>query len=840
MINGQNNCSSDNKCGRYGYCYMVKDEMLCECKFWWEGELCNQQSNSGKQVIILGCLTGTLVFIFFILKIIRTIHKKRKEPKVNKKKEVLQDPKLINLAIEHVKKSTPVSSCLITILMIIVAIGTLVAKWSIIKEIHNEIINKYKNKNKEAIYFNRKSFCDILDIEQFNVVTFPVACLFIIICIVMTKRSSFMRNKCHGYGAPPIPVDFLSHVDRKFAAIIFAIISDELLGIVQEIGGSSGPKEGVLVTFLLRIFQVLIMGVRFYPILSSVYINSIISLVCGIIYAWLDYSFTIITQGMCYPTYYPTYDDYLENSTDISEKLDYYGTGSALIAIELCSDIPRYLCLAYISVKLPVMLIEKIYNQRKKNLTEENKMLLSLSREENFLLSVSHPDSAEMLYVRNLLRSADQRPSSQTLFARLIPKFIYEWRDDFQFSSRILCLYSSIFFLLFFITVQACVEVVPTLNTVQQALQITVDEIINLINSIIDTFSNNDDNEDKVPLSFPLPNLVKTYLCAVAMTVTLIIIQLIVFLVNIRRNLLQVYRGDDSEIPRRQRAKYISYATGNFHFAGYFIGFFIWGFIIIALFSTIVCASIGAFITYGSVKALEKVLKFIVPSILLITFKLFLNKLLAQYVFLQHYGDVLAVNNRRFYMIFIYFNFFLDAFLGFISAILRFVKSIIGATLYMCRLDYSALGRKLESFDNGFNAYCGFIHTECTHRHPVMLVFLSHLFNQIKKQQYTMTHSDLDDFTLEEKSVIELKKSSKYIRKWRLAVFLIRNPAIVFFRKTFLKQLCIEDLHAINDVDNDNQHDTQRGAAFYTRQMAAQRPSFVTEIDPTQIIILRF
>ncbi|CAF2625495.1 unnamed protein product [Rotaria sp. Silwood2] len=662
-------CPTENKCGRYGYCYMNETETLCECKFWWEGELCNQQSDSGKQVIILGCLTATLIIIFYSLRIIRRIYKKCKEPKENKEKEISQDPKLINIAIQHVKKSTSVSSRVITILMIIVATGTLLAKWSIIKQIHDEIVNKYNNK--EPVYFSRKSFCDIFDIQQFNVVTFPVACLLVIICIVVTKRISFMRNKCYGYGAPPVPLDFLSHLDRKFAAVIFAIIADELFEIVQQLGGSSGPKEGILVTFLLRIFQVLIMGFRFYPILSSVYINSIVTLLCATIYAWLDYSFTIVTQGMCYPSYYPTYDDYLQNSTDINDKLDYYGAGSALIAIEVCSNIPRYLCLAYVSVKLPVMLVEKIYNQRKKNLTEENKMEMQLTREGKLLLTVSHPDSTEMLYVRNLFRSANQRPRSQVLFARLIPKFIYEWRDDFQFSSRILCVYASIFFLLFLVTVQACVELLPVLNLIQSSLQTMIDSIIDLITLIINIFSNNDNGEDPVSINFPLPNLVKSYLCAVAMTVTIIVIQLIVLLANIRRNLLQVYRGDDSEIPRRHRSQYISYATGNFHFAGYFIGYLIWGFIIIAFFSTTFCISVGAFITYGSVEVLEKILKFILPSLLLVTFKIFLNKLLAQYVFLQHCGDVLALNNRRSFMIFIYFNFFLDAFLGYCSSLCR-------------------------------------------------------------------------------------------------------------------------------------------------------------------------
>jgi hypothetical protein len=454
-------------------------------------------------------------------------------------------------------------------------------------------------------------------------------------------------------------------------------------------------------------------------------------------------------------------------------------------------------------------------------------MLMSLTPEEYNLLIISQPNSVEMLYVKNLFRSPDQRPRSQVLVARLIPKFIYEWRDDFQFSARILCIYSSVFLLLFFVIIWACVELIPGMNSIQNNLQ-------EAVNAIVQTYFANDNGLQQ--LSFPLPNFVRPFLFAVAMTATIIVIQLLVLLVNIRRNLLQAFRGDDSELPRRQRSEYVSYATGNFHFAGYFIGYFIWGFIIIATFSTIVCLCIDAFIVYGSVRILEQILKAIIPSLLIVIFKVFLNKLLAQYVFLQHCGDVLALNNRRFLMIFIYFNFFLDAFIGFISSILRFVESIIGTILYMCRLDYSSMGRKLEVFDSGFNAYCGFIHTECTHRHPIMLVFVSHLFNQIKKQQHIMNKIDSNDLSTQEKYLIQQKKSLRYIRKWRLAVFLIQNPIIVFFRKTYLKQLRSENPRALSDGDNDNGYNIQRGMALYAHQIAAQQLHAVSEIDPTPII----
>ncbi len=72
---------------------------------------------------------------------------------------------------------------------------------------------------------------------------------------------------------------------------------------------------------------------------------------------------------------------------------------------------------------------------------------------------------------------------------------------------------------------------------------------------------------------------------------------------------------------------------------------------------------------------------------------------------------------------------------------------------------------RLESLDSVCNTYCGFIHTECAHRHPIMLVFVSCLFNDIRKQQHTMNPIPSDDLVIQEKKLVKQKKSFRYIRK---------------------------------------------------------------------------
>ncbi|CAF4655132.1 unnamed protein product [Rotaria socialis] len=607
VINDKPNCSIHNPCGTNGYCVdNIDGEWSCRCKFWWNGTLCDEQTNSGKQVIALGCILGAFLIVFY-------------------------------------------GPFIILLLTFMLATLALIVKCSLLKPIHDTIIYQYKNNL--PLYYVPNHICSIMSMNSFNVITFPVACCLILICIVITKRISLLPHQCHGYVAPPIPVDFLSHIDRKFASMIFAICADELFDIVRRFfsNRSSTNREGIILQYLERILEVVIIGLRYYPLLATVYLDTALALACGTIYAWLDFSITIANQAMCTSDYYFTLDEYntSDNDSSLIEKLEYYGTDSQLLVLQLCTDIPRFLCLAYVGIKLPALLISKIYKQlRKDSLSLEDQILLKLTREERVILRASQPDSSEMLYLQNLFRSPDQRLCTQHRFGRLIPKWIYEWRDDFYFSARVLCVYSATILLIFFITVQACVQILPTLHSIQKIIQDFFD--------LLSSFDNTDEDimfsatESKPTNSqFPVPNLERPYALAVVTTVLIIVVQSLVLLANIHRILLQSFRGDDSEIPRRKPSKYISYATGNMYFAGYFIGYLIWGYILIAVFASLLWISFEALIVYRNAQLLESILKTIIPSLLLINFKAYLNKILAQYVFLQHAGKVLAMKNRR-------------------------------------------------------------------------------------------------------------------------------------------------------------------------------------------------
>ncbi|UJR17722.1 hypothetical protein I4U23_004620 [Adineta vaga] len=757
ITSSQNNCSTLNLCGKYGYCEDHFDgSWTCDCKFWWSGKFIKQWQTS----YYSWCYYRSSRCRLLWLALYRSISKKCRQPKAVTPKTVTQKSSFLP-TIKTTGSSYRISSWITLIGTVILGICATIIKGIALNGIHKEIIDKLHNN--QSLFYNRPSFCDRIYVQDdINIVTFPIACFLILLFVILTaKRQSFQRKQTwKNYFALPIPLDFFTCVQRTFSAVIFAIFADELFTIAIQLinGNTSTTDKGIIINYALQIFKVLIIGFRCYPMLAAVYIDSRFSLFCATLYAWLDFGLILASDGVCRNEYYLNNVNFNQSAeSDFTiVYLDYYGHGSKLIFFQLLFDIPRYCFLGYISTELP-----KLFFQRMRNKRMESKQLTS---EEKHLLHSSLPWSTEYRYVQKLFGFNNQKKLSSNLFQR-----IYLWQDDFQFSARVLCVYASIFCLLFFLTVQACVQVPPILHSLHNVFE-------NIINALINISAEDDvrlKQLKNLPKSFPLPNLVYPYLIAIFTALTVSIIQLLVLFAAIRRNLLQAFRGNSTEITRYDSSKNVNYACQNIHFAGYLIAYVLWAYILIAVFTMIVGTVINVVIIYGMIRSVESVVKIIIPPILFAIFQTYMNKIVGQYIFLQQAGEVLSINHRRILMIFLYFNFFLDAFLGLISSIMRVIKSAIGGMIYMSRLDYSPMGRKLETFDAGFNAYCAFIHIECAHRHPVLLYFTSILLREHLYKEETIHWT-------------------KARHRWYLAVFLLRNPTLIYRRKKSFSQSQME------------------------------------------------
>ncbi|PVD18577.1 hypothetical protein C0Q70_21127 [Pomacea canaliculata] len=109
-----------------------------------------------------------------------------------------------------------------------------------------------------------------------------------------------------------------------------------------------------------------------------------------------------------------------------------------------------------------------------------------------------------------------------------------------------------------------------------------------------------------------------------------------------------------------------------------------------------------------------------------------------------HQGELGLCEHLYCYFIFTYFMFFYNIFVGLVSCLLRITKAIVLGIAFLGRLDNSTLSRKFELFDPGFSAYLGFMHIECAHTHPVVIVFtrlVIHMWETAKERQISESNT---------------------------------------------------------------------------------------------------
>jgi hypothetical protein len=647
------------------------------------------------------------------------------------------------------------SNYVFTSLVILITLLMLLIKWIIIRSVHDAKIHLYHS-NQSSLKISTK-FCQKIYYQNLNIIMFAITCSLTIILGLPHKKC--LKQKCNILFGSLVPVDFFTDTDRKLIAAVFALCADQLREVLRDtLRDSSSSDVGVVVSYLQEIFRVCMMGLQYYPILVAIYMDSLGSLILSNFYILIEFAMRMTTRAIC-PTNHPlTVLDSIEKYR--YELLIYYGTGSFLILIELLIDTPRFLCLSYIIVKLIQKITQKVRHHSK---VHPSTCLDNQTRAEKMLLHVISSDSTELRYIHNLLKSKEK--NNKDISSN---RWFYEWRDDFRYSSRILSVYSSICLFFYAIVIEICICMPIIFTRFQTLLQILI--------------ALRTDERTILPKHF----LLRSFFIAFALGLTIVVIQLFLLLMSIRRNLLQAYRGHYSEISPRDPSTYVNHAIANFHFSGYLMAYALWSLVLLVICIFVALLFVDMMILYYGIHFIASFLTSSIPFILLVYFKDYLNKILARFVFLQEAGGVLAIQNRPILMIFLYFNFYVDALLGFLSSFMRLGRSVIGGIIYMGRLDYSPLGRKLETHDDGFGAYCGFIHTECTHRHPILLVFAAHLLEQEKKRQmriWIRNQLNENPDPLSNHVRMEIKRQSRFIRKWHLLVLLLRNPSLTTKRK---------------------------------------------------------
>ncbi len=163
-----------------------------------------------------------------------------------------------------------------------------------------DIINSIADSNDTEYLdtFNAtKSICDIVDFSTFNIVSHPFAFLLIILYMFLFWRRSCCINCLFGRPAAPMIISPYKKSSRFYSAVIYGIIAFDVMEIVQSAVSktSSSDVYGKLVQdpsglfkLLIRLVEMLVAALRYYPPLIAFYSNSFIIYLTSAIYMLTD------------------------------------------------------------------------------------------------------------------------------------------------------------------------------------------------------------------------------------------------------------------------------------------------------------------------------------------------------------------------------------------------------------------------------------------------------------------------------------------------------------------------------------------------------------------------
>ena len=132
--------------------------------------------------------------------------------------------------------------------------------------------------------------------------------------------------------------------------------------------------------------------------------------------------------------------------------------------------------------------------------------------------------------------------------------------------------------------------------------------------------------------------------------------QLFVGMKSYKKHKMQIFQGIYHDIPSAANFNANSITSKSVHYSGFLVGYMAWGFIIsfhliLVLLSTINILSL-------QMQYLEWVLAFTVPVMLIYLINILGNSTFTKFFFIRDYDEKLNIENRKFYAIFVYFNFF--------------------------------------------------------------------------------------------------------------------------------------------------------------------------------------
>ena len=125
---------------------------------------------------------------------------------------------------------------------------------------------------------------------------------------------------------------------------------------------------------------------------------------------------------------------------------------------------------------------------------------------------------------------------------------------------------------------------------------------------------------------------------------------------NYKRHKLQLFKGIYEDVPSASNFNLSSIAAKSVHYSGFLVGYMAWGFII--CFHLIFFMLSAIRIIAWQIRYFEILLAVTVPVLVVYLLKMVSTSSAGKFFFIQDKAAKLNLTNRKFYAIFLYFNFF--------------------------------------------------------------------------------------------------------------------------------------------------------------------------------------
>ena len=667
--------------------------------------------------------------------------------------------------------------------------------------LEQNMIHAYRHNHTELITSNSQT-CARLN-GFFNIITTPLALLLTLFYMFLFWRRSCCLRCFLRRPAPPMIVHPFKKQDRFLSACVYGIMANEVMKIglqaifktssvdliTRHVNDSSG-----LFRLALRVAQVFLTAVCYYPPLVAFCANSFIVFATAGLYMILSQAMSIWFEGSCY--------NFEQSYEYVSGQIKALGSG--LIASSFFKVTPHFFFMSLVSAVLcyksaesfVFILGKSFFSSGQKIRFSKYKLLINED-----LRFFSRPDITYSFNLVNktirMCRQEERNFSSDanlTTRDKLVRKLrltlqahVYKWDDDFRFSARVVSAHLVAFLALYYFMIDWVVTGVWVLRRLQDIMTDLLALMINFLLELL--FKRRVDIEfGKI---FIRETIITGYILAAVLTFIICCVQCLFGLSSIKSNLIKLYKGKHGSVPKL--TSNISICGGNLRFTGYLVGFLLNGFVFINFFIFTIGILTYYLFLLGWLNWTRRLLLELVPVFVVLVVKRVFSFLCCKFLFLQKRAEFLALDNFRAYSIFVFIAFFFDCIIGAISAFIRLLVGVLGSLFFMPRIGYSFLGRQLEKFDGGFTTSTGYYQMEAAHSHPVMisfcaLLYYKRLINKLDNfLEYDLVQLIKQDKIEEIDSMHRFREEKAYnrrvVNRWAVAVTLINNFNLISYRK---------------------------------------------------------